>query len=231
MKRIVLNFLNEIIWLSIVVYKVPARRNLNNKFDYASFKMTAPSAVDDRCGQSEDSMSDPARLLRELTPILEGKAPDPDCSAEDHKGDAANEPVPKVKVGSENEAKEEEPLAFEGSADFKGTETTLCVPAEGKDATSADVIKAIDGVKQTIGIFQEAIGHDPDSATLGALQEILDAMNFLQDTMAEDARQDQEAQAALGTASQQKHQSTRERTVKADKVTRKRPGASRAKKK
>lgn len=176
-------------------------------------------------------MSDPARLLRELTLILEGKAPDPDRAAEDHEGNAANEPAPKVKVGSENEAKEEEPQAFEGSADFESTETTLCMPAEGEEITSADVIKAIDGLKQTVGILQEAIGYDPDSAMLGAIQKVLDEVNSLRDTIVEDARQDQEAQAALETASPQKQNPARELTVKADKVTRKRPGASRAKKK
>ncbi len=148
------------------------------------------------------------------------QSPNTPRAEEDHKGDAAYETALSAKVGSRRKKAEEEvPVEFEGSADAETAEDMF---GGEEEITNADMIEALEDVKQGIEDVKVELGDDPASALLGALAEVLDAVSSMQDSVAEDAMQDPEAKVAFKSASQFKQHFIRERNIKAAKVIRKR---------
>ena len=146
--------------------------------------------------------------------------PDPNTprAEEDHKGDAAYETALDPKLAANKKA--EFPPAAEPEV---AAAPEMEAPAEeGEDfgVTNADLIEALEDVKQGIEDAKGEMGNDPAADLLTAIEEVLDAVGAMQDVVAEDAMMDPEAEAAFKTGSAFKNYFIKERNIKAAKVIR-----------
>jgi hypothetical protein len=142
---------------------------------------------------------------------------------DDHKGDAAYETA--LKEAAAKKA-EEAPVEFEGSASpevagkmFEAADGASC---EGEDCgiTNADLVEALEDVKQGIEDAKEEMGPNPASELLSAIEDVLSAVGQMQDAVSSDAMLDPEAADTFKTASAFKNYFIRERNIKAAKVIR-----------
>lgn len=157
---------------------------------------------------------------------------------DDHKGDAAYITALDPKVGSKRKqaefgAEEDEAVEFEGSASpevagemFSAAEE--CAEGDENCVTNADIVEALEDVKQGIEDAKVEAGDSPAADLLSAIQEVIEAVDAIQDAVSEDAMSDPEAKVAFKTAANFKEFFIRERNIKAAKVIRQKLAAHQA---
>ena len=142
-------------------------------------------------------MSGLSRLLAELTRLAEGVAPGTDPAVADPKGGAENEEGLGGLIDSEKKGDSDEPVAFEKAADSEAAEPMDGEAVDEELITSADMIRALEGVKQGIEEVKMELGYDPDSALFRSLQEVFEAVHSMQVAVVEDALRNPEAEVPL----------------------------------
>ena len=164
-----------------------------------------------------------------------------DFADESHKGDAAYETIyetDKAKWASRKKAEfppaEEKDVEFEGSADAETAGEVFGGESEGEcegdecGVTNADVVESLEDVKQGIEDIKVEAGDGPAAELMAAIQEVIDAVDSIQNAVSEDAMSDPAAVEEFKTASNFKNYFIKERNIKAAKVIRQKLAAHQA---
>jgi len=158
--------------------------------------------------------------------------PNTDQAEEDHKGDAAYETALNPKVGSKRKLAEfSAPEPEEEVSEALDAETSEeDTPQEDviESVTNADLVEALEDVKQGVMDAQEEAGEGPAADLLAAIHEIIEAVDAIQDAVSVDAMNDPAAEEAFKTASNFKKFFINERNIKAAKVIRQKLAAHQA---
>ena len=157
---------------------------------------------------------------------------------DDHKGDAAYETALDAKLASKKkaefppvaEAAPEAPVAEAAPAAPESFEGEGCEGegCEEEGVTNADIVEALEDVKQGIMDAKEEAGEGPAADLLAAIEEVIEAVDAIQDAVSEDAMGDPEAADAFKTAANFKSFFIKERNIKAAKVIRQKLAAHQA---
>ena len=143
----------------------------------------------------------------------------------DHEGDAAYETALDPKVSSRKKAEfgaEEFPAAEEKAEDFGGETDEPCEGEACEDSglTNADMVEALEDVKQGIMDAKVEAGDSPVADLLTAIEDVIEAVDQIQDAVSQDAMEDPAAKEAFKTASNFKNFFIKERNIKAAKAIR-----------
>lgn len=131
-------------------------------------------------------------------------------------------------VGDGDGDHDDAPAAEPKENPFGGDEAGAKEGCDDGGCTNADIVEAMEDVKQGIEDAKVEAGDGPAADLLTALEEVINAVDSIQDAVSEDAMGDPAAQDAFKTAAVFKDFFIKQRNIKAAKVIREKLAAHEA---